>query len=430
MFRYAETFHGHPFHNAWNILKKRISEIDHEKIDDIDRVAEFERLNKCIEYIDAYLKIIDPDFLTDQNISALDEINGHAMHLTTNIEDYKETDYQPQHISDANNSVSHILHILNNFHTIQPAVSEESISSPQINLPLVKKESDQIHLLKQQLIDGKDGQESIKLQIENLFEDFKNKQGTTSDSIKTNQEFLEQYKKDATDKTNELTNKIDEFNKFYITVFGEQDSETDTRIGGLKAELEDRVQELDKFRESQETEYSTLTEEIRSLLPGATSTGLASAYNDERKKFEKPLKKWNWIFIGSLSAMIAVTIGGFFFNSTGAESVIMEHLNGWLLRLPFYLPLIWLAIYASKRRSELYRLDQEYAHKEASAKSYSSYKDQIDNLNEDNDTLSSKLLDSIIDSTSRNPSETLGKHSNDTPVGEVTKKIVDEENKQ
>ena len=71
-------------------------------------------------------------------------------------------------------------------------------------------------------------------------------------------------------------------------------------------------------------------------------------------------------------------------------------LKSLVYKLPFYGPILWLALFASKRRSEFHRLQQEYAHKEALAKSYQSYKKQIEELNtEDQEMLKHLILKSI-----------------------------------
>lgn len=70
------------------------------------------------------------------------------------------------------------------------------------------------------------------------------------------------------------------------------------------------------------------------------------------------------------------------------------------------------------------RLAQEYAHKEALAKSYDSYKQQIEKLSEENrNELLPKLMDNMLKAIALNPAETLDKnHKEPTPIEEVIKK--------
>lgn len=70
----------------------------------------------------------------------------------------------------------------------------------------------------------------------------------------------------------------------------------------------------------------------------------------------------------------------------------------------------------SNRRKELARLYQEYAHKVAVTSSYASYKDQIQNLNEENQELLIKLMSSAIDIISKNPSDFMDKTQNNKTI--------------
>ena len=109
------------------------------------------------------------------------------------------------------------------------------------------------------------------------------------------------------------------------------------------------------------------------------------------------------------------------------SNIIQDFAKNILHSLPISGPLIWLAIYASKRRSENQRLEQEYAHKETLAKSYSSYKQQIEDLNQEDKELLTKLLETAITTISYNASETLSnKHGDGTPIQEGLKSLVDE----
>jgi hypothetical protein len=99
--------------------------------------------------------------------------------------------------------------------------------------------------------------------------------------------------------------------------------------------------------------------------------------------------------------------------------------RAFLLKAPVYGALIWLAFFATKRRSEYQRLEQEYAHKEALAISYDSYKQQIDALNKESVALQEKLLDKTIEAISFNAAQTLDKsHGDKMPAIELSDKIL------
>ena len=97
-----------------------------------------------------------------------------------------------------------------------------------------------------------------------------------------------------------------------------------------------------------------------------------------------------------------------------------------LSKLPILLPVLWLAIFSSKRRSEANRLRQEYAHKEALAKSYQSFKKQIERLDDKDGAMIGKLIESVIDAVAFNASVTLDKkHGDKVPLQEIAEKAVE-----
>jgi hypothetical protein len=265
--------------------------------------------------------------------------------------------------------------------------------------------------------------------------------------------------KEANEKLIDVSGKIEELDKFYTKIFGTVNEDSKV-VGGLKLEIEQRIKDLENFKSEQEKIYNeemasrleslkkyeqeqqannkNLFEQIESLLPGATSTGLAKAYQDMKESFNKPIKSWNRIFVGSIVIMFVATFLSFIDVGIVKDDTLTlfafkqmgdftSTLNGLLFKLPLYAPLIWLAIFASKRRSENQRLQQEYAHKEALAKSYVSYKMQIDELKQEDKKLLEKLLDSSIDTVAHNASESLDKkHGDSTPMQETIKMTVEQ----
>lgn len=362
-------------------------------------------------------------------------------------------------------------------------------SLSKIDLPTMVTYSQEIKNLKKMLIEGEGETLSIKQVIDTTVNDIKSKSNelkTFYNEILNDTEFDNTLKelitkskttvveetKEIHEKYIEFSNKIDELNKFYSKIFGEITSDN-TRINGLAQELDNKIntlnllkkehksemdsnkaslnefknEEKDKFQKVLKEKFDTLTkyeqeqqennknlyEQIESFLPHATSTGLAKAFEVERKKFKEPIFHWNLLFISSLLLMFFATFFTFLNVSYTAESFNMsfshiqgieDTINNLFYKLPLYAPLIWLCIYASKRRSENQRLEQEYAHKEALAKSYSSYKKQIDDLSSNNEELLIKLLNSAIDTISHNASQTLdGKHGDGTPLQSIIKPI-------
>ena len=230
--------------------------------------------------------------------------------------------------------------------------------------------------------------------------------------------------------------KIEDLDEFYAKIFGTPSEEDENvLIGGLKQELEKRQEELNKFKTQQESKYKTLVAEIESLLPGATSAGLASSYGALRRSFSKPIKLYTNIFY--------CTLVGLFLCST---PFVIESISIWppsikflafqnwnqipidiIHKLPLVIPIVWVTLFVSSRRSEALRLQQEYAHKEAISKSFESFKKQINELRDDDtekEALMTKLLETAIDAISFNASNTLdGKHKDKTPFDSILEPI-------
>ena len=79
-------------------------------------------------------------------------------------------------------------------------------------------------------------------------------------------------------------------------------------------------------------------------------------------------------------------------------------------------------MFFSKRRSEYSRLEQEYAHKKAIAKSYLSFKKQIDNLQSIDPEMTKSLLETAIHAIGFNAAETLDKNHGEDPT---IKNVID-----
>lgn len=230
---------------------------------------------------------------------------------------------------------------------------------------------------------------------------------------------------------------------FHEEIFGTESGDGE-REGGLRNELKVRKEELDDFKNKQQERYNELNKQIESLLPGATSAGLSNAYNAMRKKFSKEVTFYGKLFYLALVILFGVIvfvntkyISNIFYNVEIATQIwqpnedsigiiIISILKGLIYKLPFILPAFWLVIFASKRRSEVQRLEQEYAHKEALAKSYESYKKQIEKLNEEEKSkLLPILMENMLKAIALNPAETLDKnHKEATPIEEIINKKV------
>jgi len=221
--------------------------------------------------------------------------------------------------------------------------------------------------------------------------------------------------------------------KFHTQVFGRLD-EDEKRVGGLSNNLNTLIQALKDFEEEQKNKYVALNAEIETLIPGATSAGLATAYTDMKVSFDTPIENASRVFYWSILLLVLASIILSIDKFGGEDWVTFVKFTDWsvvlkglVYKIPFYAPVLWLAFYATKRRGEYHRLQQEYAHKEALAKSYNSYKKQIEDLDVKDLAMQKQFILKTIDAIAYNVSETLdGKHGDKMPAQELIEKLVAE----
>lgn len=140
-------------------------------------------------------------------------------------------------------------------------------------------------------------------------------------------------------------------------------TEYETRLAGLEATAAERLKTID------------------SLLPGAASAGLASAFNQRRAHFKWPQRLWQGVFVVSLLALLAIAGLEFSLFSKMEGSLTWERLGLSLLhRLPFALPLIWLAIHAGHKAALSQRVEEDYAFKETVSRSFEGFRREMAEL--------------------------------------------------
>ncbi|MEZ8573585.1 hypothetical protein AB6C82_01985 [Vibrio splendidus] len=468
MSRWIEVFENHAFQDVW----KKIQEIKEEVIVDDETITtsveEVARLSKVINFIDGLLDSCDPELIP---ASTWDNFHSQSNTCLQQINSY-QTNRNIGHITNANNSLDNLLTYIRPYQVIAGKAAQSASASfvaytktinkslnsfqEEANKVLTQINSfrdsassnaeeteaarDNIKELELSYFDDSE-QESLSTKIEQLeatleenygkIQSYKIKlidgdsnSGSIASEIESAHETANTESNNITTLLNEVKSKLSNFRDFHTIVFGEKNNEGEFE-GGLKAELSAREKHLEEFKIQQETKYKALNEEIESLLPGATSAGLASAYYELKESFNTPIRTYSIVFYSSilflmLSALISVTqeiswVSIKFVDVTDLTKLFSSVLH----KLPLVIPVLWLTLFASKRRSESLRLQQEYAHKEAIAKSYQNFKAQIEALDKPEPELMNKLLSTAIDAVSKNASDTLDKkHGDKTPVHE------------
>ena len=144
----------------------------------------------------------------------------------------------------------------------------------------------------------------------------------------------------------------------------------DARVAGYEARLKELESQCDH-------QLATIID----LLPGATSAGLASAFDARRKTFLSPSRKWQWLFVGSVVLLVVLALTGMWHTYEGGKVITYDELlRLWLARAPVVAALVWLALHASRESALAKRLEEDYGYKAAIASSFQGFHEQMSKL--------------------------------------------------
>lgn len=277
----------------------------------------------------------------------------------------------------------------------------------------IEQKAKEVKAFHSELLIGNETVQSVKEQIAHI----KGEISAQREQISRDQQYVGSLKKN-----------IEDFNS---RVYGVS-SESGELVGGFNNEFKKLLQALTDFESAQQAKYSALNDQIESLLPGAASAGLASAYKQVKDSFDMPIRNSSYLFYFSIGLLLMmsfltgiqeISFAGIKFSAAGDWKAV---LTGMVHKLPYYIPVLWLAFYSTKRRSEYQRLQQEYAHKEALAKSYDSYRKQVLDLGSDGSSMMAALIEKAISAVAYNASGTLdGKHGEDMPLQKALNKMAE-----
>lgn len=470
MSRWIEQYETHAFQGTWSNLKNNLEESTVDDETALSAVKELARLKKVISFLDELLNCLDPELVpmntwdsfnskasycsheitnynANKNIASISQANEHADSLLAYIRPYMVVpgeagralqasvakyamtiDSYSNSFSDKSNR---LLHEINDY-----KIKSETVFS------LITATKKAIDGFKNELFGTNDKPGGTVEIINNLVKDFGRQYREINDyyketlisdenTISTKQSITEAAAVIAGEKQkiysilDDITTSVSDLEEFHTQVFGDQSDKNNTNLA-LTDELDTLIKKLKKFETEQHDKYIALNAEIEELLEGATNVGLASAYCEMKTSFNKPIKNFGKLFYLSVGLLVAIstvlsmdTIGGDSLISFVTLSDWNDVLRGLVYKAPFYIPILWLAFYATKRRSEYQRLQQEYAHKEALARSYNSYKKQIEELGDTDKAMQKRFIMRMIDVISRNSSQTLESKRSNNPKRSV-----------
>jgi hypothetical protein len=169
------------------------------------------------------------------------------------------------------------------------------------------------------------------------------------------------------------------------------------------------------------SEAAKQLEEIVRLLPGATSAGLAHAFDQRRQTFLTPGQRWQWLFVASVLSLVLLAAWGLYL--AGSAASYDELFRLWIARLPIAGALIWLALHSSRESALAKRLEEDYGYKAAVASSFQGFHQQMERIEAAADTKSplAQLCEDTLATIGLPPGRIYDKHRlTITPSSEAT----------
>ena len=181
-----------------------------------------------------------------------------------------------------------------------------------------------------------------------------------------------------------------------------------TEFTNLNAELvASKKKQADLF-----AEFEAYRMKIDGLLGDANRTGMAASFTSRRKWLIAPLSGWLFLFGSSIAGLVYMGATYIAPLLDPKNTFSWEQLP---LRLALTAPFIWLGWFSARQHGFTSRLREDYAYKEASAKSFEGYRrEAVD------PEMLKKLLEQAIKNLGDNPIRIYdGKNNHPSPTHEL-----------
>ncbi|GEM_PF-3475720 len=287
---------------------------------------------------------------------------------------------------------------INKIHSVQESILK-LLGEAQSSRDLIEDKGGLKDQIVELVADAKIQQEEIQKAYDEICVDT-----DQADSIKTElEELVESFKE-----ISKLAGKFED-KYFGVKKVDEKTGETIKEPGLLE--------EIESYLQGQKEKFNQLSDKINTeLLPGATTVGLAKAYVDQSGKYKSG---W-WITLFGISILAMLVVAFWSFIAFEAEEDLGKELIALLTKMTFFIPLVWIALFASRKDSQNKRLQQEYIHKGTMAKSFEGYRAQVEKLDESDKSrqIKEQLMEELVKMVGYNPSITLDSKSHkDSPPG-------------
>lgn len=183
---------------------------------------------------------------------------------------------------------------------------------------------------------------------------------------------------------------------FHNKIFGTNDGEKKS----LSTALDERLNQLKEIEQ-----------EALRIINLSSTAGLAGGFFEKAK--EAKMNKYWSLGVFAFSLILLAAFNYFSIEWDDLDSISIKSI---IVRALLNLPLIWLATVANINLNKYSRLEQEYGHKEALAKSYEKYRDEISKLptideskHEVANELHAELIKLNLEAFKKNPTDDIDK---------------------
>lgn len=260
--------------------------------------------------------------------------------------------------------------------------------------------------------------EKINTILEESKESLSKIKKTTSDaaiyleSLSKNDELVKNYLTKTETNRDEITRILTEIKKEQenINIISSHAEEKDNIINELKIEIKKHINDYKDLIENIKNEKNEKFAEINDLLPGATSAGLAKAFNTRKNDLKKNIKIWFWIRLLSTTAFII--LGLIMFSQSSDIKTFSSLILFAIKRSPVIAGLVLLEEFARRQFNIQTRLEEDYAYKEVLSKSYVGYSNQLEEIDIEGSKGSSKLSKNLLEAISQEPGRLIDKEKN------------------
>ena len=246
--------------------------------------------------------------------------------------------------------------------------------------------------------------------------------------------FAEEIDEDGGTRINQLYDIIDEFDKYYADLFETDDPDLKSKKDQINDQL-NRIQNfydkiygneakklpsLVKDLDERLTNLKNVEERAKSVIGLSSEAGLAGGFVVKGKEAKEGQKYSINVFV-----VVVLAIFGFNIYLFDKNDFLNMKWDTFLFKLLINAPLIWIATIANINLNKFSRLEQEYSHKEALAKSYERYKSEIQELEHLGVTgaeeLKLKLLEINLEAFKVNPAEHSDKSKPDFSIWDLVR---------